>query len=74
MFSFTGDTVLDPFGGTGTTTIAAMKSDRNSISNEIDPAYFEQTAKRVRTGMHQSGIFSKTPSLFIRNSASCKPH
>ena len=39
MFSFTGDMVLDPFAGTGTTTLAAMRCDRNSIANEIDPAY-----------------------------------
>ncbi|MEK6573688.1 MAG: site-specific DNA-methyltransferase, partial [Chloroflexota bacterium] len=39
MFSFAGDTVLDPFLGTGSTTVAAMKAGRNSIGIEIDPKY-----------------------------------
>lgn len=36
MFSIIGDTVLDPFLGTGTTTKVAMKTCRNSIGYEID--------------------------------------
>ncbi len=39
MFSFTGDTVLDPFSGTATTMLAALKSGRNSVGVEIDPEY-----------------------------------
>jgi len=35
MFSFTGDTVVDPFAGTGTTTMAAIETGRNSIGVEI---------------------------------------
>jgi len=38
MFSVKHDTVLDPFLGTGTTTLAAMASERNSIGLEIEPA------------------------------------
>lgn len=41
MFSFAGDTVLDPFGGTGSTAVAAVASGRNSISIDIEPAYIE---------------------------------
>lgn len=48
MFSFVGDTVLDPFMGTGTTTVAAAKWGRNSIGVEIDPHYFEMAEKRIR--------------------------
>ncbi len=48
MFSFVGDTVLDPFMGTGTTTVAAGKWGRNSIGVEIDPHYFEFANKRIR--------------------------
>jgi modification methylase len=36
MYSVNGDTVLDPFLGTGTTTIAAITAKRNSIGYEID--------------------------------------
>lgn len=57
MFSFVGDTVLDPFMGTGTTNMAAAKWGRNSIGVEIDPYYFEMAEKRIRL---------TTASLFAR--------
>jgi DNA modification methylase len=47
MFSFVGDTVLDPFMGTGTTSVAASKWGRNSIGIEIEEHYFEQARKRL---------------------------
>ena len=47
MFSFVGDTVLDPFMGTGTTTVAAAKWGRNSIGIELDDQYFELAEKRT---------------------------
>jgi len=47
MFSFVGDTVLDPFGGTGTTTLAAAKWGRNSISVEIEPQYYDIMRNRI---------------------------
>jgi DNA modification methylase len=39
MYSLYGDTILDPFMGTGTTSLAAIASGRNSISMEIDNAF-----------------------------------
>lgn len=47
MFSFAGDTVLDPFCGTGSTVLAAIAAGRNSIGVEVDPKYFEMSRKRV---------------------------
>jgi DNA modification methylase len=47
MFSFVGDTVLDPFMGTGTTNIACARWGRNSIGIEVDPKYFEMARRRV---------------------------
>jgi DNA modification methylase len=47
MFSFVGDTVLDPFMGTGTTTVAAAQWGRNSIGFEIDSHYFKLAQKRI---------------------------
>ncbi len=47
MFSFAGDTVLDPFLGSGTTSAAAGACGRNSIGWEIDPTYLEAAARRV---------------------------
>lgn len=39
MYSFVGDTVLDPFLGSGTTTLAAKKLDRNSIGIELNEKF-----------------------------------
>jgi DNA modification methylase len=47
MFSFAGDTVLDPFMGTGTTTVAAAGLGRNSIGVEVDDQYFRLAKDRV---------------------------
>ncbi|MDE2854222.1 MAG: site-specific DNA-methyltransferase [Chloroflexota bacterium] len=47
MFSFVGDTVLDPFLGTGTTAVAAAKWGRNSIGIEIDQDYHEYSRQRL---------------------------
>ena len=48
MFSFVGDTVLDPFSGTGTTTVAALACGRNSIGYEIDDHYVSLARRRIR--------------------------
>jgi len=48
MFSFWDDTVLDPFCGTGTTMLAAMKCTRNSIGIEIDAKYCRMTINRLK--------------------------
>lgn len=47
MFSFVGDTVLDPFCGSGTTMIAAMQSGRNSIGIETEIEYCDMIANRL---------------------------
>ena len=39
MYSFSGETVLDPFAGSGTTLAVAAQLGRNSVGYEIDPAY-----------------------------------
>ena len=48
MFSFVGDTVLDPFLGTGTTSLAASRSGRNSIGVEIAEEYLDLAAATLR--------------------------
>lgn len=53
MFSFAGDTVLDPFAGTGTTALAALNSGRNSLSVEIEPKYLELACQRLRDATAQ---------------------
>jgi modification methylase len=62
MFSFTGDTVLDPFCGSGTTMVAAMKNGRNSMGIEIDRQYCRMTAKRLKAEC--SGLFSSSELVF----------
>jgi site-specific DNA-methyltransferase (adenine-specific) len=51
MFSFAGDTVLDPFAGTGTTAVAAIGAGRNSISCEIESKYLEMANAAVAKEM-----------------------
>jgi len=47
MFSFAGDTVLDPFSGTGSTSLAALETGRHSIGNEIEPMCHRLAAQRL---------------------------
>jgi site-specific DNA-methyltransferase (adenine-specific) len=47
LYSFVGDTVLDPFIGTGTTAVAAKKSDRDYIGIDLSEEYTEHASKRV---------------------------
>lgn len=47
MFSFVGDTVIDPFCGSGTTMVAALKTDRNSIGIETEAYYCDLISKRI---------------------------
>ncbi|EMA28056.1 DNA-methyltransferase [Halobiforma nitratireducens] len=47
MYSAYGDTVLDPFWGTGTTTLAAMCTGRNSVGYELRPEFLEVFEDRV---------------------------
>jgi len=48
LFSFVGDTVLDPFLGSGTTLIACLKTGRNGTGVEIDRKYCELAVKRLK--------------------------
>lgn len=57
MFSFVGDTVLDPFTGTGTTNVAAAKWGRHSIGVEVDAHYWKNACDRFYRETH--GLFGK---------------
>ncbi|HTV07126.1 MAG TPA: site-specific DNA-methyltransferase [Acidobacteriaceae bacterium] len=46
MFSFAGDVVLDPFSGTGTTSVAAALYGRNSVGYEISGVYHQAAVRR----------------------------
>lgn len=49
MFSFVGDTVLDPFLGSGTTLKVALELERNGIGYEINPDFLEVINKKLNT-------------------------
>ena len=49
MFSFVGDSVLDPFTGTASTQVAAATCGRNSVGIEVDPVYHGNALARLRT-------------------------
>lgn len=62
MFSFVGDTVLDPFMGTGTTNLAAALWGRNSIGVEVVPTYFDHACRRLQQEIPRlSGEVSLNP-------------
>jgi DNA modification methylase len=62
MFSFHGDTVLDPFCGTGTTMIAALRYGRNSIGIDIEPEYCHMAARYLKK--ESSNLFINTELIF----------
>jgi len=49
MFSFAGDKILDPFAGSGSTAVAAIRAGRNSISVEIEEEYLNSATRRAAT-------------------------
>ena len=61
MYSFAGDTILDPFCGSGSTGVAACRSGRNSWSSDVEITYVNSTVNRLkaelacalRCGAHQ---------------------
>ena len=60
MFSFVGDTVLDPFLGSGTTSIAAGRWGRNSIGVELEVEYMRAAEVRVQAEL---GLLSSDASV-----------
>jgi len=64
MFSFVNDTVLDPFLGSGTTSLAARKLERNSIGYEINPEFLPLIKGKL--GLQQKMIFQEADFEIIR--------
>jgi site-specific DNA-methyltransferase (adenine-specific) len=65
MFSFAGDTVLDPFSGTCATAVAAYKAGRNSISNEIDPIYLRIGLANLEAATNERPLFGSPNGQII---------
>ncbi|HKV37594.1 MAG TPA: site-specific DNA-methyltransferase [Blastocatellia bacterium] len=64
MFSFAGDTVLDPFMGTATSLVAATRCNRNAIGVEIEPSYIDYARERLER--RTASLFAATePEIII---------
>ena len=63
MFSFVGDTVLDPFLGSGTTTLAAKNLNRNSVGYEINNNYLPTIKEKI--GATKDDLFKNVAFEFI---------
>jgi len=68
MFSFVGDTVLDPFLGSGTTSLAAKNLNRDSIGYEINEEFL--SVIREKLGLKQSTIFEDASFEIIKQEES----
>jgi site-specific DNA-methyltransferase (adenine-specific) len=64
MFSLVGDTVLDPFMGTGTTLLAAARCHRNSIGVEIEPSYVRMAKSRLESEL-ESLFAESRPQIVV---------
>ncbi len=62
MFSFVEDTVLDPFCGSGTSMVAALKCGRNSVGIEIDSDYCRMAARYLKA--ESQDLFDKSELKF----------
>lgn len=72
MFSFYGDTVVDPFCGSGTVMLAAIKSHRNSIGVEIEPHYCKMILHRIEKEIQD--LFNETEIRLVEaDEISCSP-
>mgnify|MGYP002661910264 CR=1 FL=1 len=52
-YTHEGDTIFDPFMGSGTTGVACVQTGRNFIGIEIDPTYFAIAEKRIAEAQMQ---------------------
>src|SRR6266478_5492358 len=68
MFSFAGDTVLDPFAGSGSTAVAAIRAGRNSISVEIEDEYLNAATRRAASEA-DSRLIENHTALVVESSA-----
>ena len=67
MFSFVGETVFDPFMGSGTTSLAARNLKRNSIGYEINPDFIKYYKQKVESSMlfdNSTCVYKKDESSF----------
>lgn len=61
-FTSTGQTILDPFMGSGTTLVACAKQGRKGIGIELDPKHFDTACRRVEDAYRQPDMFVERPA------------
>ena len=71
LFSFRGDTVLDPFAGVGTTCVAALRNHRHFIGIDISEAYCDTARARLADVQHRLRFPADTPAT--SNKAAATP-
>lgn len=70
MFSFAGETVFDPFMGSGTTALAARNLQRNSLGYEINPDFvdfYKQKVDNARLFNNSTCLYKVDSSIFIKD-------
>ena len=65
MFSFAGDTVLDPFIGTGSTSVAAIRSGRSSIGVDLEPKYLKMAEAKILAEATRSRVVGSTTAEIV---------
>ncbi|MDE3796963.1 site-specific DNA-methyltransferase [Sinorhizobium meliloti] len=61
LFTNPGQTILDPFAGSGTTGVACAKMGRRFIGIELDPKYFDVACERIEKAYAQGDMFVEAP-------------
>ena len=64
MFSFAGDVVLDPFGGTGSTAVAAIAAGRHSLSLDIEASYVEMAKRNIEMAVSKNRTSGAVEACF----------
>jgi site-specific DNA-methyltransferase (adenine-specific) len=74
MFSFVGDTVLDPFLGSGTTCLAAKKLGRNSVGYEINKSYLPVIKEKLGANDNVEVIYQKKNIVDFKKEIAALPY
>jgi site-specific DNA-methyltransferase (adenine-specific) len=74
MFSFAGDVILDPFSGTGSTSIAAMRAGRNSIGCDVEPKYHAIARQRLLEASSELGMTGASSTEIIVSDTPASRH
>ncbi len=69
LIGFTRGAVLDPFMGSGTTGVAAVKAGRDFTGIEIEPKYFDIACRRISDELKRPSLFRDSPTPAAKQEA-----